>query len=441
MRFLILSLFLFFFGLNQSAVNAQELSYAKVDSLSHQYFNNLENAALIRIGKQALKEQIDFYYLRVRLGIAYFRLGNFEAAYMHFNKAVEMNPSEEYVLTYTYQCLLKTAQFQRANMFLILHPQIGSDHIALHKGLSNFELEGGAILTNNESSFNGVNLRKQGPYAAGDFFSGMDYIRAYFEVLLAPDTRLHVGGNLYQSNQLSKLQFFATDLEKNYSTLNVQLNLGLTKNFKDGWGSGFGMAYYHQNFTHPYINSNINPTPPNAPIMDTSEKTNSISISMYVSKRSKYIEPILFLNYGNFDFLPRIQTEAGITYFPLGNSKLFGYSSASLSILNGQNNFVYQQKIGFAPNANWIIEASYMAGSLNNYMGRLGFLTLNTFDPLKWSTGLDISLRKNRYTLAPGYRYQMRESGYTLENGINTFSYQTYNYYNHLFFITIKCQL
>ncbi|MBP7510368.1 MAG: hypothetical protein KA981_00485 [Bacteroidia bacterium] len=430
-----------FFGLNQSALKAQELTYYLVDSLSYEYLNNLDYKALSKLGKQALSKNIDFYYLRVRLGISFYKQSNFEAASPHFLKAIEMNPSEDYVLNYAYKCLLQTAQFKRANMLLIKYPQIESQIAPRYKGLSSFEFEGGAIITNNEDSFLDKTIETNGNYAAGNFFSGMEFLRGYAEYMVEPDVQIHIGGNVYQSTQLSKLQYFQSNTEQYYSTLNFQTNIGISKIFNKGYSTGFGMAYYFQNFKHPYVVSAVGVTPPNYPIKDTSELSHNISFSGYLSKRSQYIEPILFLNYANFDLKSRVQIEAGLSYFPLGNSKYYGYTSASFSKVKSDKNFVFQQKLGYTPSQYIGLDASFMIGDLDNYMSHLGFLTLNTFDPLKWSVGMDVSFRKNRYTLAPGYRYQQRESSFSSESAPGTSKTNTYTYFNHLFFITIKCQL
>ncbi|MDA3894242.1 MAG: tetratricopeptide repeat protein, partial [Salinivirgaceae bacterium] len=49
---------------------------------------------LITIGKTAIKNEVDFYYLRVRMGIAYFEKKNYHKAIYHFEKAYKFNPNE-----------------------------------------------------------------------------------------------------------------------------------------------------------------------------------------------------------------------------------------------------------------------------------------------------------------------------------------------------------
>jgi tetratricopeptide (TPR) repeat protein len=418
-----------------------KLTYTSVAVQSEEYFNLFQYKELIKLGDDALKAHIDFYDLRVRLGLAHYRKSNYEAASIHFERAIEMNPSDLEILKYAYRCFLYTGQYQRANMLLIHYPQINPDYKPKMKGIHLVEVEAGSLQTSQTDAYDGQKLAPNGNVGEANLFSSMDYLRLYNEVLLSPDTKLHFGTNVFQTNQLSILQFFQKNVNQTYSSLNMQANVGFSKLWSRGWATGLGMGFYRQNYTHPYVASDINPPTPNSLVKDTSEITHAISMSLYASKRMKFIEPVVFLNYGNFDFLPRYQLEMGLTYYPLAKDKLFSYSSISLNHTDGTSSIAYQQKVGYTFLPFMSAELSYMGGSLDNYMGHMGFLTLNTFDPITYSLGVDLHLFKGKYALTPGYRYQERSSSYFLEEGFGNIVTKNINYINHLFFITFKCQL
>lgn len=418
-----------------------KLTYTSVAVQSEEYYNLFQYKELIKLGDDALKAHIDFYDLRVRLGLAHYRKSNYEAANIHFERAIEMNPSDIEILKYAYRCLLFTGQYQRANMLLNYYPQINPDYKPKIKGIHLFEVEAGSLQTNQTDAYDGQKLSPNGNVGEANLFSTMDYLRLYNEVLLSPDTKLHMGTNVFQTNQLSILQFFQKNVNQTYSSLNMQANVGFSKLWRRGWATGLGIGFYRQNYTHPYVASDINPPPPNSLVKDTSEITHAISMSLYASKRMKFIEPVVFVNYGNFDFLPRYQVELGLTYYPLAKDKLFSYSSISLNQTDGTGSIAYQQKVGYTFLPFMSTELSYMGGSLDNYMGHMGFLTLNTFDPITYSLGVDLHLFKGKYALTPGYRYQERSSSYYVEEGFGNIVTKNISYINHLFFITFKCQL
>ncbi|OYU96068.1 MAG: hypothetical protein CFE21_06560 [Bacteroidetes bacterium B1(2017)] len=437
---------IFFLFIWPVLINAQPLTYTSVEVKSLEYYNDFEYKKLTKLGEEALDQKIDFYDLRVRMGIAYYKMNKFEPATIHFMKAVEMNPSEPDILSYAYNCLLITAQFNRANAFLIQYPTTSASIKPKSTGLGSVEIETGLINTNLASSYSGEILRESGSnYASGNFFSKMAYTRVYAEGLASPDLRWHLGGNIFQSTHLSKLEFFDKNTEVEKSSLNYQFNFGFTKLLAHGWQTGIGIAYYRQNFPFPYVSSTIQPPPPNSVFKDSIETSNAVSISALISKRMKYIEPILVLNYGDFDLKNRFQAELGITTFPLGHQQLYTYTSGSFIRSDGSNSYAFNQKIGYSFKNSISLEGSFLKGSLDNYMCNMGFLTLNTFDPLKWSAGADLNYRIKRWIITPGYRIQKRAGSYESESApigpvqptikTNNFSYST-----NLFFITLKCQ-
>jgi len=55
-------------------------SVAEVDSVSYSLYSSQKWEKLCQYGEQAIFKNIDFYYLRYRLGIAYYELQKYRAA-------------------------------------------------------------------------------------------------------------------------------------------------------------------------------------------------------------------------------------------------------------------------------------------------------------------------------------------------------------------------
>ncbi|MCF8254313.1 MAG: hypothetical protein K9H61_13060 [Bacteroidia bacterium] len=418
------------------------LSYKEVDSLTYFHYQNANYKLVQTIGKEALKENIDFYYLRVRLGLSYYFESNFENAWPHLLKAVDMNPSDKEILKYTYQSLVLTSQNEVANEFLVKYPQTNNEIKPLSKGLNKIEFESGNIFSNNEKEFYGKPLSEIGNYYEGNFFSNMKIIRVYLEGKISPDLSYSLGVNLFETTHLSKFKFSTQDIETYHQNDNYQFNAGVSKLFKSNGKLGYSVAYYRQNFSYPYTISRASSVPP-LPVMirDSIEKTSELSMSLFYSKRMKFIEPIIFLNYGTFDLSDNLQAELGLTYFPLGHDRLYAYSSVSYLNNSINTGFAFNQKIGFGLNQKFALEANFLGGKLGNYMGSAGFITLNTFDPINYSTGLNLSINTPKVSIVPSYRFQMREMEYFTENSPGNFVSHTHNYYSHLFYITLRWKL
>ena len=72
MRALLLIILIFVFKISF----AQDLTFPKVDTLTYNAFLKNDFKTIKIIGNKAIKKNIDFYYLRYRMGIASFQLKN-----------------------------------------------------------------------------------------------------------------------------------------------------------------------------------------------------------------------------------------------------------------------------------------------------------------------------------------------------------------------------
>jgi tetratricopeptide (TPR) repeat protein len=83
----------------------REISIYDADSISYEYFLNKNTKKLNKFTQEVLDSGLDFYYLRLRIGILNYNDLNYEYALPHFQKALNFAPedslSQEY-LFYTY---------------------------------------------------------------------------------------------------------------------------------------------------------------------------------------------------------------------------------------------------------------------------------------------------------------------------------------------------
>ncbi len=84
-------------------LHAQEApTFRSVDAKTYHYFLDQKWDSLVAVGKTALKSDIDYYYLRIRLGIAYFNKGKYAKAIQHLQKATKFNSGDSTALEYMY---------------------------------------------------------------------------------------------------------------------------------------------------------------------------------------------------------------------------------------------------------------------------------------------------------------------------------------------------
>lgn len=78
---------------------------------------------LIQVGDKALDRGIDFYYLRYRLGVAFFEKKNYQKAVTHLRAARNMNSSDSSLNEYLYYALLNSGWAYQANFLLSKLPR------------------------------------------------------------------------------------------------------------------------------------------------------------------------------------------------------------------------------------------------------------------------------------------------------------------------------
>ncbi len=96
----------------------QIFSQIKNDNILQKTYQLLEKGSyneLIEYSKKVLDNDIDFFYLRLRLGIAYFKLNNYKLAVYHLEKSLEFNSDDEVALEYLYYSYLYSGMRDEAN--------------------------------------------------------------------------------------------------------------------------------------------------------------------------------------------------------------------------------------------------------------------------------------------------------------------------------------
>lgn len=81
---------------------AQNLNYKEVDSTSYALYTQEQWIRLIEFGEMAVKNGITYYYLNLRLGIAWYNTGDYYKAQKYFEKALKQNQTEQTATEYLF---------------------------------------------------------------------------------------------------------------------------------------------------------------------------------------------------------------------------------------------------------------------------------------------------------------------------------------------------
>ena len=102
-------------GFISLGIKAQEpVDFNTMNRETYRLYLSQDWDSVIILGKQALKQEMDFYYLRIRMGIAYYSKKNYRTAARHLSVALEQNQDDPVALEYLYLSRLYAGQFEQA---------------------------------------------------------------------------------------------------------------------------------------------------------------------------------------------------------------------------------------------------------------------------------------------------------------------------------------
>lgn len=395
------------------------ISFSEVDQQTMQHYFASQWDSVILVGNNGIDAGHDYFYLRVRLGVAYFNQSNFAKAIQHLEKARKFNPSDEFANSYLYLSYKYMGRFADAEM-------MGSK-------LSD-------TLRTNE-------LFKKRP-----FFSGL-----YTEIGYSPTCS-------YTPTPLAK----ESEFEKESSTKNNLLSYGFIglNNQVTPWMTLFyGVTSLGTSVTK-YTYENLPPLPPLPPKIKTT--TTDLSIKMlqfYINCRirvsrgliiipyyhaisssgssvenirprrmdttsfnsrdaimgigfEKYYRNLVFLgevSSNRFSNKSHLQLQTGITWFPRSNQNLYlngavTYNMAqgadSLSTPNADlNNLYVSGKIGGKLFSKLWGETAFYGGNIQNSQIGNGYLFFSTPNNYTMMGNATLTLILKKVKLSLKYQY------------------------------------
>lgn len=125
----------------QLQVNGQEqISFQEIDSLSFYQFTNAKWNDLIETKQLAEKNNIDYFYLNLRVGIAYYHKKMFYRAEKYLSKANRQNSLDETTLSYLYYAALENNNYFQMSK---IHQEVFGDSTKITKAIGSLNLDAG----------------------------------------------------------------------------------------------------------------------------------------------------------------------------------------------------------------------------------------------------------------------------------------------------------
>ena len=379
MRRLIILAFIF---TTINSFSQEKIVFSYVDSITFQSYLSGDWETLIRTGKDAIEQGIDYKYLRQRMGYAYFVKANYYAARIQYEKALSFDESDMDTRMYLYYCGLNIGDESNARF----HARKLSGDIQKSIGIKPFNILNAVdVEYNYKANDDSLEIRSNPGYSR-----------------LGVNTQMGYRLNFYQA-----VSQYSQTVNKTTSTNQFEY-YGLL-NWSLGAHSTLDLAYH-------YVNTKVDTTifPGNMFLAKFSKRINRFNIGLNGS--------ILTNSMGNF-------TQIGINGGVIIPGNMNIYLNSSLQTLSDSINthVIFTQSIGTQIFKPLWIEGNITFGNLKNYNDNNGLYLYNSLDATTFRTGVSLFCNLGKkITLVGNYTYDIKEISDPFLN-IN------YNYNQHSF--------
>jgi len=367
-------------------LQAQEAKdFLKVDSLTYGYYLTGKWDSLIYLGNEAVGKNMDYKFLRQRLGFAFFSKSQYGSAQKQFLRALEYDSFDSFTLQYLYLSFLNDGNDDGASVIAgkMNRELRKSLNISLFKPIESIEAE--------------YNYK----YAGTRLRSNPQYFRIGFSSRLGPRVSLfQMYSNYSQTitirNPISET--YISDRQPEYYAL-MKISLSPYLKLKTA---------YHYLYTSWSVNSN------------------SAHLG-YLGLSADYNGFKLGTEYSLMNIDGKRISQAGLTagFKSKGRSRF--YLTGELSLL--MNNYslksiIYDQRAGLRLSPKIWLEGNVTAGNLSDFNEFSAMYIHNTVDPTSFRSGSTIFLFPGSHiSLWFNFSYERKDFYENINYHYNQFSY------------------
>lgn len=443
----IISLSILIFGANV-LYGQEKLSFAEIDKQTYQSYLDEDWAKIIEIGEKGISQNIDYYYLRMRLGIAYYETKVYEKAIVHFKKALEFNSDDALVYEYLWYSYLYLEDEDSAwKLSENFSPELKQKlNIRDVKFLNSISFDSGYSFNND---FDELKTYESGSIIAHAYEKKLFKSQMHNNLLMSFNfsrrlslTAAYTNLNI-KSYQLSVIDL--TDVyEGDYLTKQNQFYAKLNYYNRKKSNLYIAFNYLPNTSSEQVLKIDTSTIPANISVIERDTKTNSFAGTIGIRKTKNLITQNTFLSYSNLNFFKQLQV--GYSLLGYFNKKKHAYFSGQLVLWNEPNpnslrgrrgsakpisRFMFEPTLGFRISKVWISGFATI-GAIKNYVEGDALIVNNNRDVIKFRTGTTIFVPVNKHFdfMLKGLMYNSESDDiitYTLANvGYNTYTYKSF---------------
>ncbi len=421
--------------------------WLRTDSLTYSLYMGQDWKNLLLVTRKSLHDGVDFYYLRVRAGMAAYNLKNYRLAARHFGKAYSWNSTDEFTNYWYYYALLMGSRSDEADKLasvfaddylsrMLIKPKplvntiLAESQLTINSGYDNLLSES---ITSDYSYMAFRNVLKQ------QFYKGIGIDHRVNHRLFLYHGFSHLGVKRMQmfgrvlapridyqhESNTSQFQYY---LQGRYI---IQSGWSFTTAFTVLWGTSESNFITFTNSGVPWLSK-------------YTFKIGDLFFNASVAKELVWLRPKLSVTYGNINGYQQLQAGGQLMIYPMGNSNF--YLSSDFFMHNDESaddlKAVFNQKIGLKTGPLWLITEGAV-GTMKNFAASDGYVIYNMSESIRNLFGLAVYIPFMKYRFDVMARYQWVNKQGTTFDYLNPseFQEQTYTFSDNNFLISLRWHL
>jgi tetratricopeptide (TPR) repeat protein len=451
----ILVLVLYAFSTLEKAYSQDQHSSGWYDSITYQSYLKGEWPSVIRFGKDAIMNGNDYYFLRMRLGAAYYEQGNYRMAIRNYSKALKFNTDDDFAKNGIYHSYLNLGNRDGALMasnkisiekkdslninsnnfldFVYLEmgyspssgnrnsPGLGGDSKSIY---SEFDLQKDLFYTMLGArirlmpslavfaGFTKMNINKENRYSYTSVSAHLDVIRDtsygkdYIYSFPKKNTDSSFSYKIIQNESYINVTYMASGglkitpalhfIQVQFSKISPVLKFPLTD-------TAFYLSKDSSWHTFDYQSGAYSFTQ-----LDTS--ISNFVFSLNASKDFGNFTLELYGSISDFNRMKLAQLGTSVTWYPMGNTNLCATTTAVSVFSNKRPRMVYEQSLGFRLFRNTWLTGFVTLGNLDLYNEKNAYIVYNQPDPVIFRTGIDMTILVGKHMeVGLMYRFYRKE--------------------------------
>ncbi len=415
-----------FFYLSLTSVAQESINYPSIDKKTYQQYLNKDWKDLIKTGKNSLKNNIDFYYLQVRMGIAYYELKKYANAVKYFEKAYLANKNDELIQEYLYFSYIFIGRYEDARVLSDKFKRNLKEKLKI--SAENPFIK--ALYLETKFDFN--DDYKQLPQF-GELIDQTSVLnKSYYNISLQHDigskTSIFHGysnigiTNLIITDELVDVKTYEEKVFQNeyYFSLKYQI--------AKGTNISVGFHYLRTNYKASIPSSTSSGRwGNNSDISLYNYSENYFAASFNISKQFSIFNINAGASISNLNKAKQIQPIINVKLYPFGNKKLYTNSTIMYILGDDENSNlkhpILKQSIGIAFLKYSWFEPSITYGDMKNYTLYNVMIANNDINIVKqkYEALVNFGINKGKFNIFLKYEFNKKENHYTINHvDVNT---------------------